>query len=68
MSKERTIGDYLNTLPEPYRTQAIDNRDSSWNKGKVLADSLTDALDKAFDWGKTPEGEDYWMSALLAVT
>ena len=52
----KTIKELYETLPEPYRTQAINN---SYNKDEMFS-SLYDALLSGFLWSETPEGFDYW--------
>jgi len=61
--KEKTMLEWLQQLPEPYRTQAIDNVEplrllltgysglSGWSSG---------VLPEAFVWSYTPEGKEYW--------
>jgi len=61
--KEKTMLEWLQQLPEPYRTQAIDNAEplrllltgysglSGWSSG---------VLPEAFVWSYTPEGNEYW--------
>lgn len=52
---------WFNTLPEPYKTQAINNtiqqnEDLLEEKDNIL----TFALSGGFAWRETPEGLDYW--------
>lgn len=54
----KTIRDWLEELPEPYKTQAIDNAPE--NNLKCQDDSLHEALAGAFFWSYTKEGYDYW--------
>jgi hypothetical protein len=57
----KTIKEWLEELPEPYRSEALENsEDWSWdNKQEVK--SLATALDCAFIWSLSPQGQDYWM-------
>ena len=55
----KTIIDYLNTLPEPYKTQAINNTGDKNLNRKVK--SLNEALMSAFPWQGSPEGYRYWF-------
>jgi len=57
----KTIGWWLNQLPEPYRTQALTNwkKDFSYKSNKLF-DSVWEAILQGFIWGETPEGRDYW--------
>ncbi len=55
---EKTIKEWLETLPEPYRTEALDE-----TKGRILKTnqgSLTEAIERAFIWADTPRGAFYW--------
>lgn len=56
----KTVKKWLQELPEPYRAQALENMDSDEANTKV--NSQYQALDKAFVWEETPQGEDYWDS------
>jgi hypothetical protein len=55
---EKTIREWLEELPEPYRSQALANR--SERTDPVKADTQADAVGMAFDWGSSPEGGKYW--------
>ena len=56
----KPVQDWLDTLPEPYRSLALKNH-SSYNKiGN--ADCLPNALVLAFKWSSTIEGSVYWKS------
>jgi hypothetical protein len=57
----KTIRGWLETLPEPYRTQAIENatRDGSISF-RTKERSLSDALCEAFVWSDTPQGREHW--------
>lgn len=54
----KTIEEWLNELPEPYKTNAIKNT-PEFNK-QLLVDSITMALRKGFSWDYTPQGFIYW--------
>jgi len=59
--KPRTAIEWLEDLPEPYRSQALANAkklDTSYFPN-MIANDLATALD-AFYWDRTPEGESYW--------
>ena len=58
MKNEQLIS-YLNTLPEPYKTQAIDNYDETLYKGNNIR-NLNHALNWAFEWRNSPQGFKYW--------
>lgn len=54
----KTIREWLNELPEPYRTQALNNT-TKYNLDKEKK-SLSDALLGAFFWFDSPEHFSYW--------
>jgi hypothetical protein len=61
-TKPKTIGEFLNELPEPYRSQAIENCenycDGKFREQKVT--NIVDALLNAFIWKGTPQAHTYW--------
>ncbi len=63
----KTVSEYLETFPEPYRTQAINNfngnrNDTFWiGKNKECA-NVKEALGSAFSWNYSKEGDDYWSN------
>jgi hypothetical protein len=52
----KTIKEWLETLPEPYRSQALKN---GIDMGKERS-SLFKAINSAFVWSNSKEGFDYW--------
>lgn len=52
----KTIRQWFEELPEPYRSQAIDNCIDP----DRIESSQSAALDLGLDWGSTPQGYDYW--------
>ena len=62
---KKTI-EWLRTLDEPYRTQAIIN--TSVSDLLVQKDSLEEALADAFYWGESPEGDDYWSEIFSKIS
>ena len=57
-----TIEEYLEELPEPFRTQALANM---WEeKADEPADDLKDAVLNAFRFEATDEGMEYWWNFL----
>jgi hypothetical protein len=54
----KTILEWLQELPEPYRSEAIENVIKA--KRTQKRDSLEDALLSAFPWEKTKQGWEYW--------
>lgn len=55
----KTIKEWLEELPEPYRTQALENVSEYSLSQKD--ESLSEALKGAFTWIFTPQGHYYWM-------
>jgi hypothetical protein len=57
----KTTQQWFKKLPEPYRTQALDNlsREPDYVKN-AESPSIVSALVSGFEWEKTPEGFDYW--------
>lgn len=56
-TKEKTIEEWFNELPEPYRTQALNN--TSERSKKLFSKSMADALCTGFIWPDFA-GDDYW--------
>lgn len=56
--KAGTVIGYLEKLPEPYGSKAIKNTKPE-NYNCEAADTV-DAIKRAFVWGKSPQGHDYW--------
>lgn len=56
----KTIREWLEELPEPYRTQAIENVVE--RNPFELAENIEQALWMAFSWMNSPQGGDYWCS------
>lgn len=54
----KTIREWLEELPEPYRTQAIENTEDELLLERV--ESLKKAVKCAFIWNKSPQGHEYW--------
>lgn len=63
-STEKTIREWLETLPEPYRRYAIAelNRQDCANcdSGAIEMPSLPKAIQFAFEWHKAKRGGDFW--------
>ncbi len=63
MKTEKTIREWLNELPEPYRTQALANENNDIKiEGTFndLVDKQSEAVLWGFEWGVSPEGDNYW--------
>lgn len=59
-----TIIYYLNQLPEPYRSEALENYDFSF-AGNKQPPSPNEALAMAFDWRKSKQGQSYWLTVKM---
>lgn len=62
--QNQTIIYYLNQLPDPYRTQALENYDFSF-AGNQQPTKPIDALPMAFSWKNTTQGLDYWSAVKM---
>ena len=62
------IENWLEYLPEPYRSKAFYNRIHSnpWNNTEAV--SLRTAVVKGFFWSSTIEGYDYWNKVANKIT
>jgi len=58
VAMEKTIKEWLETLPEPIRTEALANMGPLCHK--VTVDSLHQSVNEAFVWEFTPQGYNYW--------
>jgi len=57
----KKISKWLSEMPEPYRTQALNEFErQGWIN--MPSFSMVNALSAAFDWGDSPQGEDYWIA------
>jgi len=61
---DRTMIQCLIELPEPYRTEALNNIPE--NTPNYMCRSVCDALARAFVWWKTPQGTNYWMEIFIS--
>lgn len=50
-----------NYLPEPYRSEAIENFNAVFNESDAV-DSLEDAISSGFNWMRTKQGQAYWQN------
>lgn len=55
---QKTIKEWLEELPEPYSTQALNNADEFLLD--CTKETQPEALKVAFIWSTTKEGHDYW--------
>lgn len=56
----KTIKYWLDTFPEPYKTQAL--RNTSILRLSDIVSCASDALFHAFSWSSTAQGERYWVA------
>ena len=68
---EKTIKEWYEELPEPYRTQAITNCETQSPKGYDILNSFSQcksrAIAQGFFWQTSPEGEEYWSEINLTL-
>lgn len=55
---EKTIREWFNELPKPYKEMAIKNLPV--NESPVKVTSLREAIVEGFDWDDSPQGNDFW--------
>lgn len=55
---QKTIYEWLQDLPQPYKREAVTNL--TLDNAERLENNLPNALLKAFDWEKSPQGFEYW--------
>ena len=53
---QKTVKEWIQELPEPYRTEALEN----CNDPNKEVQSLSSALFYAFRWSETKQGACYW--------
>jgi len=66
----RTIREHLNSLPEPYRTEAFNNIIAQKNTDllDLMDTDIKQALLGAFEFGLSKEGLDYWAELYSSIT
>lgn len=55
----KTIEQWLNELPEPYRSQALENTPKYMLTNQYV--SMVSVLMHAFPWKFSPQGLEYWQ-------
>jgi hypothetical protein len=60
-TRPTTVRGWLETLPEPYRSQAIEN--CTWPDDEC--DSQRHAIVIAFVWDGSPQGDEHWLDVSL---
>ena len=65
----KTVKDWLDELPQPYRFEAINNVINDRGAKALLrtSESLSDALKIAFYWDEAPEGANYWRHLFAKI-
>ena len=58
----KKIKEWLEELPEPYRSEAIKNTQARMLDHIPEAHTLGEVLDVAFAWYNTPQGQKYWSN------
>lgn len=59
----KTIREHLNDLPEPYRTEALENFENpspEWTDVPNEVEDVKRALTEAFSWMSSKQGLSYW--------
>jgi hypothetical protein len=64
----KTALEWFSELPEPYKSQAIQNLKEQSDFSEVISnrsgatfDYMSDAITGAMQWSVTPQGHEYWM-------
>lgn len=57
---KKTVKEWLQELPEPYRTKALKYAALEGSENLTLP-SMTEALRYAFRWSQTVQGTEYWV-------
>ena len=63
----KTIKQWIETLPEPYRNLALNNTSQEILNDKDYCASLRDALLNAFSWEETDKGANFWSTVSRSV-
>lgn len=56
----KTIRQWLEELPEPYRSQAMENYDEDFYPPSMIVFNHVEALEVAFNWEYSSQGWKYW--------
>jgi hypothetical protein len=60
MSETKTVEQWLQELPEPYRGQALENAEA-YGRLHMKCSNIHQAVDGSFSWASSPQGQDYWL-------
>lgn len=61
----KTIREWFETFPEPYRTQALENLKKA--DGTIKERSAKDALLSGFHWPESSQGDEYWRKFITTL-
>ena len=61
----KKISDYIKEFPEECRSKFLEN--TTTKKLSLVVPDKEIAFCCAFNWSKTPEGEDYWISMAIKL-
>lgn len=56
----KSITDWYQEFPEPYRTQALENYDPEYELHGEYDGTRADSVICGFDWGESRQGIDHW--------
>jgi hypothetical protein len=65
-SKQKTVEQWLKTLPEPYKSKALSYAKKEGNLNKIEGYRYYSIL-YGFNWLKTKEGGEFWKSVFLRL-
>lgn len=64
--QQRKISEWLSALPEPYRSEALENfRKQGWKDKEV--ENAEAAINCSFDWSATPQKHNYWYEVFVLI-
>ena len=60
--KRKSVADWINHLPLDVKEKFLNNFDTNYRNMQFSSTyaELSDVINLAFNWSKTPEGNDYW--------
>lgn len=66
----KTKRQWLESLPSPYKEEAIENMEKYGMSGTFdrVAPTASEAIDRAFVWADTPQGHSYWNKVYMKFT
>lgn len=71
LATRNTLSALIDALPEPYKTQAIDNGAFTYRSGKSAKEveyhNAFNALSCRFTWADTPQDHDYWEDFAMTL-